>query len=124
MGRVKRTSETANAICAALERGRTLQSFDGDATLPSSTFVLDWVGEDEEFAGQYARARARGWDMLAEKALADAEACDDAQKGRLAFDARRWYLGKMLPKKYGDNRTLEHTGKVGLETLVSGLSED
>lgn len=106
MGRVKRTPETAEAICIALAEGRTLRSFDGDPNLPSSDFVLDWAEDDEEFAGRYARARTRGWDKRAEAAVDRAQSAEDAAKGRLAFDADRWFLGKMAPKKYGDKTTI------------------
>ena len=115
-GRVKRTPETAEAICVALAEGRTLRSFDGDPTLPSSDFVLDWAEDDQEFAGQYARARARGWDNRAEAALERAHVAEDAARGRLAFDAERWFLGKMAPKKYGDK--LQHADADG-EKLVA-----
>jgi hypothetical protein len=47
---------------------------------------------------------------MAEQALADAEIETDPAKGRLKFDARRWYLGK-LSNAFSDNKAqkLEHT---------------
>lgn len=123
MARVKRTPEVAQAICDALAAGRSLRSFDRDGELPSSDFVLDWADEDEQFAGQYARARARGWDKRAEAAVEKAQEAEDATKGRLAFDAERWFLGKMAPKKYGERQTVEHEGKIGLEALVAGAGK-
>ena len=48
------------------------------------------------------RARAQGYTVRAEKAVDNAQSCNDPQKGRLAFDAERWFLGKMYPKKFGD----------------------
>jgi hypothetical protein len=33
----------------------------------------------------------------------------DAHKGRLAFDALRWYAGKLLPKVYGERVEVEQS---------------
>jgi hypothetical protein len=32
-------------------------------------------------------------------------------RARLRFDARRWLMSKLAPKKYGDKVELEHTGE-------------
>ena len=37
-------------------------------------------------------------------------------RSRLRVDTRKWYLSKVLPKKYGDKLELEHTGSI-LEQL-------
>ena len=79
-----------------------MRSIGRDDAMPSKTAILDWAANNKEFADQYAHARARGWDARAEAAVEDAKMAEDAAKGRLAFDAERWYLGKMAPKKYGD----------------------
>lgn len=76
--------------------------------MPSKSAFLDWVEADPELADHYARARARGWDALAEQAVDETEAVTDASAARLLFDARRWYLGKVAPKKYGDK--VAHVG--------------
>jgi hypothetical protein len=73
--------------------------------------VRQWVVEDEAFASQYARARSIGYDCRAEKAVEDAKEVEDPQKARLAFDAERWFLGKMKPKVYGDKIDLTTGGE-------------
>ena len=41
---------------------------------------------------------------------------------RLQIDTRKWLIGKMAPKKYGDKQQLEHSGADGgpvtLEALI------
>lgn len=97
MGRPSiRTPELAKAICDKLMDGMSLRAICREADMPGKTFVLDWADADEAFAAQYAHARARGWHDRAEAARDEAKTAEDASKGRLAFDAERWYLGLSL----------------------------
>jgi hypothetical protein len=47
---------------------------------------------------------------------------DMIEHRRLQIDARKWLIGKMAPKKYGDKQTHEHAGPDGgpitLEALI------
>lgn len=74
--------------------------------MPPAPTVCGWVAEDlEGFAEQYARSRDIGLDMVADHVIAIADGEDsegDTARDRLRFDARRWYLSKMAPKRYGD----------------------
>ena len=74
---------------------------------------LEACAKDEALAYQYARAREAGLDTEADRAIEEAASAEDAAKGRLLLDARKWYLSKLLPKKYGDKVTTELTGKDG-----------
>jgi hypothetical protein len=75
--------------------------------------------EDEKYQNQYARAREKRADMIFEEILqiADSQGEDMGvnpitgeeqinhnviQRNKLQIDARKWMLGKMQPKKYGD----------------------
>ena len=80
--------------------------------------------EDDAFRSRIARAREIGYANRAEQAVRAAKTADDAAKGRLAFDADRWWLSKIDPARYGDRSTVELKGKVSLETLVADASGD
>jgi hypothetical protein len=92
---------------------------------------LRWLNKHAEFRDQYARAREMQAEHFADEIL---EIADDGsndwierenaagrvvaaidhehiQRSRLRVDARRWLMGKMAPKKYGDK--VEVTGKDG-----------
>jgi len=87
-----------------------------DLRISKSTF-LDALPRNPRLADQYARAREMGLDAEAERGLSEALAWNgDAALGRLAFDARRWYLSKLAPKKYGDKQHVEHSGTVEVAT--------
>lgn len=60
------------------------------------------VLSDDNFRTRIALAREIGYAARAEKAVIDAKNAEDAAKGRLAFDAERWWLSKIDPRKYGD----------------------
>ena len=102
--------EALNAICA-----------DPQIAAAEST-VRKRAVEDEEFGAKYARARSVGYDCRAEKAVEDAKAkaaAENPQAARLAFDAERWYLGKMKPLTYGDKLDLTSGGeKLGLSAEI------
>lgn len=86
--------------------------------------VMRWAIQIDVFREQYAQARALGFDTIADEVIEIA----DTQPGttdngatdsgavahnRLRFDARRWYLAKLAPKKYGERTAMELTGADG-----------
>jgi hypothetical protein len=102
--------------------------------LPSSPCIRDWIDQDREgFAARYACARDRGLDVVADQVIAIADeqpamldngATDSGGVAhqRLRFDARRWYLSKLAPKRYGDKVTTEVTGADGGPIQVDDAS--
>jgi hypothetical protein len=85
------------------------------------------------FAEQYARAREKGYDAMAEQVIeiadtpvagerveVDADGVvtkitrhDMTEHRKMQMDARKWLLSKALPKKYGDMTRFQHTGADG-----------
>jgi hypothetical protein len=82
-----------------------------DANMPDRRTVLRWLVADTEFCRMYARARELGADVIAETAVAEAVAPmrpEDVQHARLAFDAQKWWVAKLAPRKY--SRWFIHVG--------------
>ena len=102
------TAELAAAICTRLAEGESLRTICLASDMPHRESVRRWLRDDEAFRGHYARAREDQAHSVAEVAVDDAVASRDP---RLAFDARRWYAGKLAPKVYGDK--LQHTDANG-----------
>ena len=108
------TPEIAAKICDALAEGQSLRKICKDDSMPSEAAVRRWVIDDYEgFAAQYTRSRDIGLDCVADEVFEIADDGSDHQRDRLRFDARRWYLSKLAPKRYGDKITQEHTGTDG-----------
>lgn len=95
--------------------------------LSSKTFY-DWLDADDEKIKRYARACEERADNIFEEVL---EIADDssgdvrtdidgnesfnqefAARSRIKIDARKWMLGKMNPKKYGDKLDIETKSSV------------
>jgi hypothetical protein len=99
--------EVRETILAELEQGRSLLSICKDEGMPNRATVQRWQKDDEDFDAAVTRAREDGFHYLAEQARANAQTSTDPAKGRLAFDADRWYLGK-LSNAFSDNKAQKH----------------
>lgn len=103
------TPEIAEAICKGVAEGLSLRKVCEADGMPSEATVRQWVVDDKEgFSSQYTRSRDIGLDCRADALVEEAKAAKDAPLGRLAFDADRWYLSKLAPKRYGDK--IAHVG--------------
>lgn len=116
------TREVADTICVELANGRSLRDVCSDEGMPPESTVRGWAVENiDGFAAQYARAREVGYHMMADELLEIADCGvndwmerhgdkDDGwvlngehiARSRLRVDTRKWMLGKVLPKIYGD----------------------
>lgn len=134
------TQEMADRICERLAGGRSLRSICRDEDVIGLNSVFKWIRENEEFAKQYAHAREVQADVLFDEIhdIADTPVLgiktvskpggiettegDMIEHRRLQIDSRKWLLGKMAPKKYGDKQTHEHGGPDGgpitLEAMI------
>ena len=101
--------------------------------MPSASTVFKWLRDIEEFSQQYARAKEAQTDAMAEEILDIAEDGrndwieaenkrtgetyielnrEAIERSRIRIDARKWLMGKLKPKKYGDKVDVAHTGDV------------
>lgn len=126
----KFTKEKAKIVCEMLEKGKMVKAIEERLGLSRST-LYRWQEQNEEFREQYARAREKGFDRIAEEMLEIAsneqittttitsdngvttKEEDNIQSRRLQVDTRKWLLSKWAKRKYGDSASLEMTGKDG-----------
>jgi hypothetical protein len=117
------SEELAEEICDRLARGESLYAICKMAGMPSEAGVRKWVETRADFGARYAHAREFGFDSIAEQvmALSDQDFVGPdgfvdngkVQAARLQTDSRRWFLSKLMPKRYGDKVTQEITGEDG-----------
>lgn len=97
-----------------------------EVKLSSKTFY-EWLDDDEEKVKLYARACEDRAEALLDEMLdivdsseADIYKDDEGntkidgnvvQRARLQYDARKWLVSKLNPKKYGDKVDLTTNGK-------------
>ena len=126
----KYSLELADAICAQLSDGVSLRTVCLAEDMPSKSTVFNWLRTNEDFRGQYEKAKAESADALAEEML---DIADDGtndwmekqnrdgsthevvnsehiQRSRLRVDTRKWIASKLKPKKYGDKISQQISG--------------
>ncbi|CFQ96007.1 hypothetical protein [Yersinia frederiksenii] len=133
------TDELVEIICLRLAEGESLRSVCSDDGMPSKQAVLRWLARNEEFRAQYVRAKEEGAEAIAEELfdIADDGANDwmekldkdgecigyqlngeHVQRSKLRIDTRKWYLSKIMPKKYGDR--IQHDQRI----TITDISDD
>lgn len=118
------TEEMANLICDKLTEGTSLRKLCMSEEFPAASTVYVWLDKHPEFAEKYTRAREAATEDMLEDILEIADHPTlDAQEKRVRIDARKWAMGKLKPKKYGDKQIVDVGNKEGetLKTEVSGV---
>ena len=97
------THEQRAIVLRSIESGASMRTAAEQAQLRSHAAIRRLVANDPHFAAQYTRARELGLDALADQVIeiADDQTLD-ANARRVMMDARRWYLSKLAPKRYGE----------------------
>ena len=97
------TEEMGNLICDKLTEGISLRKLCKSEEFPNASTVYVWLDRFPSFAEQYTRAREAATEDMLEDIL---EIADDpqveVQDKRVRIDTRKWIMGKLKPKKYGD----------------------
>ena len=123
IGRPSDYSEAlAETICDRIADGESLRSICADDGMPAKSNVMQWLKKRPSFQDQYADARARQTEGMADDIL---EIADDTSqdteygengpkpnaewisRSRLRVDARLKLMALLNPKKYGKKLALE-----------------
>lgn len=108
------TPEIADKICEGIAQGKSLVRVCNELDVEYGT-VYGWLHKYPDFMNNYTHAREAQADYLADGVL---DIADDstlqADDRRVKIDARKWYAGKLKPKKYG-----EKIGIGGAEDLTA-----
>lgn len=102
--------ELADDICAGLAEGKSLVRVCKELDVQYRD-VFTWLRDPAKkgFADNYALAREAQSHLFAEDVItiSDDPTLQSDDK-RVRIDARKWYAGKMQPKKYGDKTVLSN----------------
>lgn len=136
------TPELALEICSKLAEGISLREICRAEDMPNASTVHAWVLNDVNgFSKQYETARSIQAENLFDEILdiaddgtndwttrqnydgstSEALNAEHVQRSRLRIDARKWYLSKVLPKKYGDKVSAEVTGADGAPLIPAAI---
>ena len=114
--------DSADEICKRIMKGESLSSICRDDFMPARWLVYEWLAATPEFSDNYARAMDVRADHVFDEIMEIADdpmnlAPENLNAAKVKIDARKWALGKMQPKKYGDKLALDHTGQVKIEAV-------
>ena len=134
--------EIFNNIFNSIENGNSLRKTLIAISLPAKTFY-EWLEQDEEKSKQYARACELRADVLFEEVLEianttiEGKVIETDESGRtkekvgdmlghrrLQIDARKWMLGKLNPKKYGDKVDVTSDGEKISQVTIFQLPDN
>lgn len=114
--------QLAEEAIAWLEQGKTLAEWCRLPNKVGRTTVYEWMEKDKEFAERLARARDRGYDMMAEQCgqLADIQPADnvEVQWRKLQIETRLKLLAIWNPKKYGPKAQVDHGGGISINVTT------
>lgn len=117
------TDEIFKEICAEISEGKSLRSVCKRKDMPSIEAFRLQVNKDEVRLAQYTCARTERADFIFEECMEIADESENdmkdgqldqeaIQRAKLRIDTRKWMLGKMQPKKYGDKVDVDLNGNL------------
>jgi len=119
------TEELALKICSQIANGKSLKKIGEQDDMPTRATIHNWLldenkyitndkGEKVKFFDKYEEAvNIRTENMFDElNEISDIkDELESPSRSRLRVDTRKWYLSKVMPKKYGDKLDLTTDGK-------------
>ena len=132
-------------VLAQLADGRSIRFIAKLPGMPAVSTIFKWLAEYEEFSKQYTRAREVGAEAIADEIFEIADNAtndymekfdkngesigwmlngDAVQRSRLRIDARKWYLSKIMPKKYGDKVMLGSDDNNPVQVKFNQMSDE
>jgi hypothetical protein len=125
MGRPSEFSdEVAAEILECLSEGLSLSTICSDERLPHRSTIFRWLAARPDFPRSYQLAKEMGCELIAETALEEALTAtpQTAQLERLRWDARRWHISKLQPRKFGDRTQTEISGPGGAPLQITPVA--
>lgn len=139
------SQELADNICLRISEGESLRAICRDDKMPALSTIMLWNLSNKEFSEHYARAVDARAEHLFEEIL---EIADDGSndymtitkgdedynvenrevttRSKLRVDSRKWFLSKVMPKKFGDKLDVVSDGKAikGNSIIFTNFKEE
>ena len=124
----EKRKELQEKILELLMKGEHLTGICKRKDLPSLDCVYSWLRKDKEFAERYSFSREVAAQIMCDEIIEIADDSGDdwidgwdgrklnrdaIERSRLKIDARKWTLAKMMPRKFGNQASIEVTGRDG-----------
>ena len=102
------------------------QMFDNDPRAPSYARFISWVYRDESRRARYDEAQLAGAEVIKQQMLMIADADDsleDVNRSTLRINTRKWMLGVMDKKRFGDTKQIDQTVTINLGDAMREAQE-
>ena len=119
------SQEIVDVICERLASGESLLQICKDEHLPCRRTVTGWLVDELhlDFLRKYKESVDNRTEHMFDDLLDIAEdKLIDTQRARLMIDTRKWYLSKIMPKKYGDKLDVTSNGNDLVPTPILNLT--
>ena len=120
----KEKTDIVNDICDSVSNGIATRNAILKNKIPFKTFY-EWIDADGIKSKQYTRATELRAELMADELMTISDSTADdiiidergneiinhnvIQRDKLRIDTRKWLMSKMMPKKYGENKSLDLT---------------
>ncbi len=98
-----------------------------ESRFPDSNTFYRWMIQNPALRELYARSKEDQTQLIEDEMLSIADRAnirgqhDCVERSKLQIETRKWLMGKLKPKKYGEKQTLEHSGEVTVKRVVSDI---
>ena len=102
------------------------QMFENDPRAPSYARFISWVYRDESRRARYDEAQLAGAEVIKQQMLIIADADDsleDVNRSTLRINTRKWMLGVMDKKRFGDTKQIDQTVTINLQDAMQVAQE-
>ena len=115
-------------VLDVVREGRMLvnQMFENDPRAPSYARFISWVYRDESRRARYEEAQMVGAEVIKQDMLTIADANDsleDVNRSTLRINTRKWMLGVMDKKRFGDTKQIDQTVTINLGDAMREAQE-
>lgn len=125
------SDDLINKFLDRIMDGRGLVSVCRDPDMPSKSTIYEWLADKEKdgFSDRYIKACKIRAEVIAEDMIDKIESVeldkDAIAQARLELDAKKWFLAKLHPTKYGDkNEAVEVNDDNEITINVVRVSKD
>jgi hypothetical protein len=118
--------ELGTKICKRIAEGESVREIVKNDEMPSSSTIFNWLLDEDKkvFLEQYETARNIQAETMFEELIEIADRdSENVMRDRLKVDTRKWYLSKVLPKKFGEKMEVENTGNININMINYGNSK-
>ena len=115
-------------VLDVVREGRMLvnQMFENDPRAPSYARFISWVYRDESRRARYEEAQMVGAEVIKLVMLTIADASDSPEavnRSTLRINTRKWMLGVMDKKRFGDTKQIDQTVTINLGDAMREAQE-